>query len=139
MFYFCTLPTRSNNILHNIKRIYISAETGSLNRFLLCSNGERGHFDNFMPLDLELEQGDDGYYRIVTAYSKSAKNVEGILLFDGSATPSSDTATDSLMKVDNNNAALSPGAPMRRVIFLQKKYSTNAGRRQGKILNQCER
>ena len=96
-----------NNILQNINNIYISAETGSLNRFLLCSNGERGHSDNFMTIDLEFEQGEDGYYRIVTAYPKKSKNVEGILLFDDSTHSPSVTATDSLPRLTDDKSGVS--------------------------------
>ena len=60
-----------------------------------------------MPIDLELEQGEDGYYRIVTAYPKSIKKVEGILLFDDSTHSSSVAATDSLIRLADNKSGVS--------------------------------
>lgn len=71
------------------------------------NNGANGHSDNFMPIDLELEQGEDGYYRIVTAYPKSAKSVEGILLFEDSTHSSSVAATDSLMRLTDDISGVS--------------------------------
>ena len=61
------------NILQNINKIYSRVDTGNIDRFLLVNDGEKGHSSNFMPIDLELEKGEDGYYRIVTAYSKKLK------------------------------------------------------------------
>ena len=51
-------------------------------KFLLCSNGARGHSDNFMPIDLELEQRDGNYYTIVSAYPRRRANKHETLLVD---------------------------------------------------------
>ena len=61
------------HILQNFSKIYSRADTGNIDRFILCVEGQKGHSKDFMPIDLEFEKGADGYYRIVSAYPKREK------------------------------------------------------------------
>ena len=93
-------------ILQNVNKIYSRADTGNVDRFILCSEGAKGKSKDFMPIDLELEKGEDNFYSIVTAYPNKIKKIEGILIFDDSTGSSSVTATDSLVQSTDNKSGV---------------------------------
>ena len=49
-------------ILQNVDKIYSRADIGRADRFILFSKGAEGHSNDFMPIDFELEKGNDDYY-----------------------------------------------------------------------------
>lgn len=82
-----------NHILKNFNQIYSQQTDKKPNRFVLyCKDESKG----FMPIDLEFEKEQDGYYTIVSAMPHKAK-IKGTLLFDGSANPSITTTSDTLL------------------------------------------
>lgn len=82
-----------NYILKNFNQIYSQQTDKKPNRFVLyCKDESKG----FMPIDLEFEKEQDGYYTIVSAMPHKAK-IKGTLLFDGSANPSITTTSDTLL------------------------------------------
>lgn len=95
------------HIVQNFSKIYSRADTGNINRFILCVEGKKGHSNDFMPIDLKLEKGPDGYYSIVSAFPKGKIKVEGILFFDDSTPSSPVTATDSLIRLADNKSDVS--------------------------------
>ena len=58
-----------------------------------------------MPVDLELQKDEDGYYTIVSLMPHGNK-IKGALLFDGEANPSTDTADGTQSSVANNKGGV---------------------------------
>ena len=88
-----------NHILNNFTQIYSQQTANKPNRFVLyCNDKSKG----FMPIDLEFEQNSKGYYTIVSLMPHREK-IKGILLFDGSANPSTATADGTLLDESSKN------------------------------------
>lgn len=87
-----------DHVLKNFNQVYSQQTEKKPNRFVLYCKDDKSK--GFMPVDLELKKGTDGYYTIVSAMPHKAK-IKGTLIYDGSSRPSTVT-TDSLLSSDTN-------------------------------------
>ena len=100
-----------NHTLQNFNQVYSQQTEKRPNRFAVYCKGDEAK--GFIPLDLEIEQGEGNYYNIVSAMSHR-DNIKGLVLFDGSATPSADTTNGTLIQDGNDNGGVASQSAFRK-------------------------
>ncbi len=100
---FKNIPEYVIHILKNFNQIYKS--NAKKNRIILYCKGDFSK--GLMPIDLELEKGDDDYYTIVTAYPRRRVKKEDTLLVDTRPTNvSTDTASVPRLQDSNDKSGV---------------------------------
>ena len=100
-----------NHTLQNFNQVYSQQTEKRPNRFAVYCKGDEAK--GFIPVDLEIEQGEGNYYNIVSAMPHR-DNIKGLVLFDGSATPSADTTNGTLIQDGNNNGGVASQSAFRK-------------------------
>ena len=100
-----------NHTLQNFNQVYSQQTEKRPNRFAVYCKGDEAK--GFIPVDLEIEQGEGNYYNIVSAMPHR-DNIKGLVLFDGSATPSADTTNGTLIQDGNDNGGVASQSAFRK-------------------------
>ena len=123
---FENVPQYVEHVLKNFNQVYKANEED--NRIILYCKGENSK--GFMPLDLELEQGEDDFYSIITAYPRRKANKKETLLIDTRPTNVSTVAATVPHLQDSNNEN---GVASQRDIVVSNVSGENIAQSQGKI------
>ena len=95
---FKNIPSYVEHILKNFNQIYKSSQEE--NRIILYCKGDQSK--GLMPIDLELEKGEDNFYTVVTAYPRRKPKGGDKLLVDVHPT-NTPTDTASVPHLENSN------------------------------------